>query len=396
MFDFMKLNFDMDSDGILDSYAEETDMDGDGIFESVAIDSNGDGSFETVMTDTNGDGYLDLNSIDSDKDGIMDMFVSEADTDGDGIIDSVVRSHDYNQDGSVDSVTIHGDTNGDGIYDTVIRQNDSDHDGVMDVSRLYLDEDVDGVPDTVLEEAFEDTDGDGKDDIYTVRVTQNGKEETAEVYDFDEDTGSMELIGELRDGASAGLNADELGNFDPDEADLSKVVGTPAEAMEVWEFQGDTNRCAVYSQKFVIEELTGRELDVEALADLAEDNNWFSEEGGTPFLSMNKILDHFGLETEMSFHNNIDDLRKCLEAGEKVIVSIDADEIWYGQNDSIFSPSNNANHAVQVIGIDYTDPNEPMVILNDSGSPNGCGEMIPLDTFLDAWEDGNCQMIRCM
>ena len=54
------------------------------------------------------------------------------------------------------------------------------------------------------------------------------------------------------------------------------------------------------------------------------------------------------------------------------------------------------NHAVQVIGIDYSNPDEPMVILNDSGTPDGCGEMVPLDTFLDAWEDGNCQMITCM
>ena len=398
MFDFNELNFDMDGDGILDSYAEEADINGDGVIESVVIDSNGDGSFDTFLTDTDGDGYLDLNAIDSDNDGAMDLFVMESDSNGDGILDTVVSAHDYNQDGSIDSETVYNDSNGDGIFDTVVKQNDSDYDGDMDTFKTYVDENTDGTPDTVIMETFEDTDGDGKNDTYTVRVSEDGDNdfEVVEMYDFDEDTGSFELINYSAGSAASGLNADELENFDPAAADPDKVSGNPSEAMEEWEFQGDTNRCAVYSQKFVIEEITGQEIDIEELADLAEENNWFSEEGGTPFLSMNKILDHYGIENEMSFHNNIDDIKECLDAGGKVIVSIDADEIWYGENDSIFSPADNANHAVEVIGIDYTNPNEPMVILNDSGSPNGCGEMIPLDTFLDAWEDGNCQMISCM
>ena len=80
---------------------------------------------------------------------------------------------------------------------------------------------------------------------------------------------------------------------------------------------------------------------------------------------------------------------------EKGIVAIDANEIWYGEGDDLFSPSSGANHAVEVIGIDYSDPDHPMVILNDSGSPNGKGEMVPLGDFMDAWKDGECQMIKC-
>ena len=76
-------------------------------------------------------------------------------------------------------------------------------------------------------------------------------------------------------------------------------------------------------------------------------------------------------------------------------VSIDADEIWIGDNDSIFAPGEAANHAVEVIGVDYTDPDNPVVILNDSGHPDGCGSMIPLEDFVDAWEDGGCQMVAC-
>lgn len=104
---------------------------------------------------------------------------------------------------------------------------------------------------------------------------------------------------------------------------------------------------------------------------------------------------NYGIENEMSFHNDINDLRQCLENGGKVIVSVNSDEIWYGETDQLFVPVDGANHAVQVIGIDDSDPDNPMVILNDSGTPDGCGEMVPLDVFEDAWADGDCQMITC-
>ena len=95
------------------------------------------------------------------------------------------------------------------------------------------------------------------------------------------------------------------------------------------------------------------------------------------------------------FLTHINDNEECLEEGGKVIVAIDADEIWHGEGGDLFSPNATANHAVEVIGIDYTNPEKPMVILNDSGSPNGRGEMVPLDDFLDAWKDSECQMIKC-
>lgn len=79
--------------------------------------------------------------------------------------------------------------------------------------------------------------------------------------------------------------------------------------MEEWEFQGDTNRCALYSQKFVIEELTGKDVPIEDIVDIATENGWFSEDSGTASLNMTKVLDAYGIENEMSFHNDIDDIK---------------------------------------------------------------------------------------
>ncbi|MCC8104178.1 MAG: hypothetical protein LIP11_18630 [Clostridiales bacterium] len=192
------------------------------------------------------------------------------------------------------------------------------------------------------------------------------------------------------------LNATIMGqleNFDASESDPEYVSGDPGASMEYWEFQGNTNRCSVYSQKFMIEELTGQEIDIKDIVAVAAENGWYSERGGTSLENMNKLLEYYGVANEISQGNTIEDIRQCLEHGGLVEVAIDSDEIWYGENDDIFVPGDGPNHAVEVTGIDRSDPDNPVVILNDSGNPRGCGVEIPLDTFLDAWEDSEYQMV---
>ena len=40
-------------------------------------------------------------------------------------------------------------------------------------------------------------------------------------------------------------------------------------------------------------------------------------------------------------------------------------------------------------GFDVSDPDNPMVIVNDPGHPDGQGHAYPLDRFMDAWENSN-------
>ena len=51
-------------------------------------------------------------------------------------------------------------------------------------------------------------------------------------------------------------------------------------------------------------------------------------------------------------------------------------------------PVVSANHAVEVIGIDETDPRNVKVIVNDPGVADGCGKVVSLDTFNQA-RDGS-------
>ena len=82
------------------------------------------------------------------------------------------------------------------------------------------------------------------------------------------------------------------------------------------------------------------------------------------------------------------DLVEELSRGHKVIVGLDGGELynqdWFGED--LINPYG-ADHAVMVTGIDMRNPDQPMVVLNDPGIPEGAGVSVPLEQFLDAWED---------
>lgn len=333
------------------------------------FDTNGDGVTDTnySVLDTSGDGYADTEVVafDTNNNGIVDTIEISHDSNGDGYCDTVVKMHDYNQDGVVDSINTHSDIDGDGQYELLTKEYDSTGDGEIDTVDVYFD------------------------------VEGNGHADVHEMYAINPDSGEL-VPTAIADFEIAGTYSTELSNFNPDsDYNPEDISGNPAEAMEVWEFQGDTQRCALYSQKFVIEELTGQEIDIEDFVKEAKSYGWFTEDGGTTLLNMNNMLDKYDVENEMSFHNSVADIENCLNNGGKVIVSIDCHEIWYGEDNNIFAPDSGSNHAVEVIGIDHSDPENPFVILNDSGSPYGRGEMVPLDVFEGAWEDGDCQMVTC-
>jgi len=49
-------------------------------------------------------------------------------------------------------------------------------------------------------------------------------------------------------------------------------------------------------------------------------------------------------------------------------------------------PGRVANHAVQLVAIDFSDPENPQAILNDTGVENGRGIRHDLDVFMAAWK----------
>lgn len=311
--------------------------------------------------------------VDIDGDGIADGMAYEnyQDLDGDGYAETVVvESHiDLNDDGITETVSgeIYSDTDGDGIVDyySAATVSDFDGDGQADYMLTVEDYDGDGVFEASSE--FMDTNGDG---------TLEPMDPYAPIYP--EDSG----------------NAPAYETFNPAASDPDSIIGDPQGNMENWHWQETGTSCAIASQEFVLEQLTGQEFEESDLRELAEENGWYDIEGGTPMDDVGNILEHMGLSVEQSLGNNVEDITRCLENGGQVIVGVDSSELWNGTNDELFGPGMDADHAVQVTGIDYTNPDQPMVILNDPGTANGGGAMVPLEAFVDAWEDSGCFMVE--
>lgn len=393
--------FDSNCDGIEDAMAV---MDDNSLV--FLYDTNGDGNFDHTESFQNFDPYgnpsTHLVADDSDHNGVIDTMMGTFDGDGDGYSESFIQMFDYDQDGIPDSVKTFVDLTGDGEANMVINTHaDNSDSGVLQTTDIFVDMDNDHNPDYAYREQIVDTTGNGSPDKILAWESQTGTafEETPVVLDYEPSYDFSSQFGfDAPEYATSVYESSYQvsNNFDPSTPE-ELVSGTPASDMENWEFQGNTGRCAIYSQKFVIEQLTGQEVDIEELVAVAEANGWFNEAdgGGTVTLNMDKLLDYYEVNNQMSFDNDLSDLERELNDGKKIIVGVDSGQIWYGEENNIFSPETTADHAVEVIGIDRSDENNPMVILNDSGTPDGKGEMVPLEVFENAWSAGDRQMIVC-
>ena len=192
--------------------------------------------------------------------------------------------------------------------------------------------------------------------------------------------------------SSAGDNTLHMPTFDPAEEQWDGA-GDPAADMEHWHQQEEPDTCAIASQEFVLDSLTGQGFSEEQLRAEAEANGWYTPGGGTPQADTGKLLEAHGLDVEREQGATIDELSSALADGEKVIVGVNAEKIWASGTDSGSVdeypgiPGQGADHAVEVIGMEQDSPNGPIVVLNDPGHPDGKGMIVPLDEFQAAWQD---------
>ncbi len=328
---------DMDNDGVNEPFLADVD----GVFDIMAADADGDGIF---------DNFEDISGGFEDSMVEMDAEIYAEDTNGDDIADTVNTETTIDSDNDFRpdyySVTEEVDVNGNGVADFIIFSEDINGDPVFDAVTQW--DDPDG------EENWEEVCSDGM---------ELADAEAYNVYD----------------------------HFEPENSDGNGIIGDPGDAMESWHVQSG-NTCAVVSQEFALESIFDREFDEDELRELAEDNGWYNN--GTSMEDVGKIMEYYGVNVEQSIGNSLDDLKESLAEGNQVIVGVDADELWSGQNEEMFGPGMDADHAIQVIGFDESDMANPMVIINDSGVANGQGVMVPAEEFLDAWEDSGCFMVE--
>lgn len=167
------------------------------------------------------------------------------------------------------------------------------------------------------------------------------------------------------------------------------IIGNPEKDMEYWHMQEHPMSCAVAVQEFVAEGLLEKDFSEAKMCAYAQNKEWFSETG-TPAPHVGRLLEAMGLDVTREFGGTVNDIAETLKSNGKVIVGVN--NMILGDIRYSALPGMNANHVVEVIGLDVRDSKNIEVILNDSGVPNGAGRRVPLETFQAAWKAGNCFM----
>lgn len=195
------------------------------------------------------------------------------------------------------------------------------------------------------------------------------------------------------DGLSFGASFPNGSTIDVEQADT--IHGQPAQNIEfdpsVYQFYDDT--CAIQSQHLILQQY-GINVSQEELIEIAKENGWYAEGYGTPMDMVGKLLEYYGVDIHGSQGNNIFNIANELAQGHQIIVGVDAYELVYPEESAGIDEmyGEHPNHALVVVGIDTSDPDNVQVIVTDPGTGNR-QMAYPADQFIEAWKDSNCFMV---
>ena len=164
-----------------------------------------------------------------------------------------------------------------------------------------------------------------------------------------------------------------------------QMYGDPEAAAPYWRYQHQQD-CGLMAVADVVGQLTGREpsqigMELRGIFTKSESHRGdvYHFDGTSP-QDMVLLLQKHGIQSDLTTGNSMGTLEQDLAGGHKVIAALNAETIWN------YPPGNGdrtrPDHAVVVTGVD-TGTN--IVHLNDSGTPNGRNEQIPMATFSQAW-----------
>ena len=164
-----------------------------------------------------------------------------------------------------------------------------------------------------------------------------------------------------------------------------QMYGDPAAAAPYWRYQHQQD-CGLMAVADVVGQLTGREpsqigMELRGIFTKSESHRGdvYHFDGTSP-QDMVLLLQKHGIASNLTTGNSMGALERDLAGGHKVIAALNAETIWN------YPPGNGdrttPDHAVVVTGVD-TGAN--VVHVNDSGTPDGRNEQIPMATFSQAW-----------
>lgn len=205
----------------------------------------------------------------------------------------------------------------------------------------------------------------------------------------------MEPVVDVLDPSKPGYDTELINTRDTTSDGMEPMVEyNLEEATKEWHEQQSPYSCAVCSQQFIINEFLDLDVTEAELEQIAFENGWYDPESGTSPQDCDNLLQHFGIDTQYNEQGTIMDIKATLEQGGRVIVAVDSSVLWtegFGNY-----PLTGADHAIEVIGLDESDPDNVKVIINDSGIYDGCGKAVPLDEFVEAWSGSGFMMISAL
>lgn len=165
--------------------------------------------------------------------------------------------------------------------------------------------------------------------------------------------------------------------------------GSDATSPFVAQFYPDT--CAIRSQQLVLSQF-GINVSQEELIKIASENGWYNN--GTPMFDVGKLLNYYNIETNMVQNANVFTLSNEIAQGHRIIVGVDSGELWHAGLAENFEDmfEGGGDHALVVVGIDTSDPENITVQLMDPGTGH-IAKAYPLEQFMDAWKDSGCFMV---
>jgi Peptidase_C39 like family len=173
---------------------------------------------------------------------------------------------------------------------------------------------------------------------------------------------------------------------------------------EYWQQQSENGLCVPMSTVMVLNEFGIPATEFDAMV-TAWANGWLDGEPGA-WKGMSpegaeELLKKYGIESHVETDQTLDDLLRYLEEDRGIICAVDSDELWYGAADDETVEDAGPDHAVVITEINegetlvLPDGTETTgtVTLNDPGSPDGMAYKLPLETFVETWDDSQNKMV---
>lgn len=159
-------------------------------------------------------------------------------------------------------------------------------------------------------------------------------------------------------------------------------------------FQGHDPICAIRCQEMILRDY-GIQIPKEDLIAYATEQGWYHG-GGTKPCDVGNLLETCHIETHSQHCDSVYDLINELKEGHRVIVGVDARELWAERGTEEYEFYRNltkADHALIVtsVNIDPESPEQSTVVLTDPG--NGSIAEYDFEKFAHSWRDSNFFMM---